>query len=46
LRTVRPGHSNGVDTEILDGLRAGERVVVYPGDKVTDGTRIVPVTVN
>ena len=46
LRTVRPGHSNGVATEILDGLRAGDRVVVYPGDKVTDGTRIEPVTVN
>ncbi len=46
LRTVQAGHSNGVDTEILDGLHEGERVVVYPGDKVIDGTRIEPIEVD
>jgi HlyD family secretion protein len=46
LRTVQAGHSNGVDTEILDGLHEGDRVVVYPGDKVVDGTRIEPIEIN
>jgi HlyD family secretion protein len=46
LRTVQAGHSNGVDTEILDGLHEGERVVIYPGDKVVDGTRIEPIELN
>lgn len=45
LRTVKVGHSNTLDTEILDGLREGDRVVVYPGDKITDGTRVQPIEV-
>jgi len=45
-RTVKVGHSNGVATEILDGLQASDDVIVYPGDKVTDGTRVTPLTVN
>jgi HlyD family secretion protein len=40
LRVVKTGRSNGVLTEILEGLHEGERLVVYPGDKVTDGTRV------
>lgn len=44
-RTVKVGRGNGVQTEILDGLRAGDRVVVYPGDKVFDGTRVTPLVV-
>jgi HlyD family secretion protein len=39
-RTVRPGRSNGVLTEILDGVAAGDRLVMYPGDKVSDGDRV------
>ena len=46
LRAVKIGHGNGVDTEILEGLREGEKVVVYPGDKVADGTRVAPIQVN
>ncbi len=40
LRRVKVGRSNGVLTEILDGLSEGARLVVYPGDKVVDGTRV------
>lgn len=40
LRTVKVGHTNGLETEIVDGLKEGERVVVYPGDKVADGSRV------
>lgn len=46
LRTVTVGHSNGVNTEVLEGLRDGEQVVVYPGDKVTAGTRVAKIVVN
>jgi HlyD family secretion protein len=45
LRPVKPGHGNGVETEILDGLSEGERVVVYPGDKIEDGSRVEPISV-
>lgn len=40
LRTVKVGRSNGVQTEVLEGLRPGDRLIVYPGDKVRDGTRV------
>lgn len=46
LRAVTPGRSNGVDTEILGGLAAADRVIVYPGDKVTEGTRVQPLAVS
>ena len=45
LRRVRPGRSNGVETEIVAGLREAERVIMYPGDKVRDGARVVPLTI-
>jgi HlyD family secretion protein len=40
LRTIRPGRRNGSDVEVLDGLRPGERVVLYPTDNVVEGVRI------
>ena len=46
LRTVKAGHTNGLETEIIDGLRAGDRVIVYPGDKIADGVRINPMVVS
>ncbi|HWA09918.1 MAG TPA: HlyD family efflux transporter periplasmic adaptor subunit [Opitutaceae bacterium] len=45
LRTVKVGHTNGVQGEILGGLNEGDRVIVYPGDKVADGTRVTPLVV-
>jgi HlyD family secretion protein len=38
---VRVGHDDGLQAEVLDGLQPGERVVVHPGDRVDEGTRIV-----
>ena len=46
LRTIKTGRSNGVLTEVLGGLRAGEQVVVYPGDKVVDGTSVSALVVS
>jgi len=40
LRTIKIGRTNGVETEILDGLAESARVVVYPGDKVRNGARV------
>ena len=40
LRTVRIGRRNGAAAEVLDGLREGERVVLYPTDNVEDGARV------
>lgn len=45
LRVVKVGRSNGVETEIIDGLTEGSQVVVYPGDKVVDGTRVAALSV-
>ena len=44
-RVVQAGRSNGLATEVVDGLREGERVVVYPGDKIEDGVRVRELTV-
>jgi HlyD family secretion protein len=40
LRHVRTGQSNGLETEVHDGLSANERVVVHPSDKIQDGVAV------
>lgn len=42
LQPVAIGHSNGLETEILDGLSENETVVAYPSDKIKDGVAIKP----
>jgi HlyD family secretion protein len=37
---VAVGHMNGFEAEVLDGLNAGDEVVVHPSDRVSDGARI------
>jgi HlyD family secretion protein len=44
LRRVEVGRSNGVQAEVLSGLVEGERVVMYPGDKVGDEVRVASLT--
>ena len=41
LRPVRIGRRSGSEAEVVDGLRAEERVVLYPTDNVEDGVRVV-----
>jgi HlyD family secretion protein len=41
-RRVVTGRSNGLQTQVLDGLAEGDEVVVHPGDRVADGVRIEP----
>lgn len=45
LRVVKVGHSSGAETQILDGLREGETVILYPGDRIRAGQRVRPVTI-
>ncbi len=40
LRTVKLGHRNGLQAEVLDGLSPGEQVVLYPSELVTAGTQV------
>ncbi len=42
-RRVVPGRNNGLQVQILSGLREGERVVVHPDDRISEGTRIRPL---
>jgi HlyD family secretion protein len=42
LRAVRIGRRNGLEAQVLDGLRPGERVILHPADTLTDGQRIEP----
>jgi HlyD family secretion protein len=39
-RRIDIGRRNGVAAEIVGGLNEGERVVLYPSDRVVDGARI------
>jgi HlyD family secretion protein len=39
-RAVKVPHRNGVEAVIEDGVRAGERVIVYPSDALRDGAKI------
>jgi HlyD family secretion protein len=40
LRHVELGLDNGLEAEITTGLEAGERVVLQPGDRVSEGVRL------
>jgi HlyD family secretion protein len=38
---VTLGRSNGLEAQVLDGLAPGDRVVLHPSDRVTDGVEVV-----
>lgn len=42
LQTVHVGHTNGIETEILDGLSTGDQVILHPSDRVRSGVKVVP----
>jgi RND family efflux transporter MFP subunit len=42
-REVQLGRDFGTDIEVLQGLNAGETVVVHPGDDLPEGTAVDPV---
>jgi HlyD family secretion protein len=40
LRPVHVGRRNGIEAQVVDGLSAGDQVILHPGDRVTDGGRV------
>ena len=40
LTHVELGHRNDNEAEVVTGLNAGDRVILYPGDRITDGVTI------
>ena len=46
LRRVQVGRSSGIEMQILDGLKAGEEVILYPGDRVHERERVKPIQIS
>ncbi|GAA3768140.1 efflux RND transporter periplasmic adaptor subunit [Terriglobus aquaticus] len=44
LRNLTLGRDFGASTEVLNGLRPGDMVILSPGDNVTDGAKVDPHT--
>ncbi|MDP6444452.1 MAG: HlyD family efflux transporter periplasmic adaptor subunit [Pirellulaceae bacterium] len=42
LRQVRLGEQNDLEAQVLDGLQAGEIVIVHPSDKIADNVVVQP----
>jgi HlyD family secretion protein len=42
LLPIELGRRNGLEAQVLSGLRAGQEVVVHPADTLADGSRVVP----
>jgi HlyD family secretion protein len=40
LRAVKVGHSSETETEVLEGLKDGDEVILYPGDRIKEGLRV------
>ena len=45
LRLLKAGRSSGTETQILEGLKPGEQVIVYPGSRVRDGQSVRPIKI-
>jgi HlyD family secretion protein len=45
LRAVKVGRSSGNETQILEGLKPSDPVILNPGNRVTAGQRVKPVKV-
>jgi len=45
LRAVKVGQSSGTETQVLEGLKEGDEVILYPGDRLHDGQRVKPIRI-
>jgi len=45
MRPVKAGRSGGGEVQILDGLRQGEQVILYPGSRVREGQRVTQIVI-
>ena len=39
-RPVKIGRSSGTETEVIEGLKDSDEVILYPGDRIHDGLRV------
>lgn len=39
-QSIKVGHRNGRQAEVLSGLSAGDRIVLHPSDRIADGVRV------
>lgn len=46
LRKTTIGHNNGIQAEVLGGLEAGDKVILYPGAGLSDGSRVTKRILN
>ncbi|MBI4658587.1 MAG: efflux RND transporter periplasmic adaptor subunit [Verrucomicrobia bacterium] len=46
LRPVQVGRSSGAEAQIMEGLKEGETVILYPGDRVKEGQRVRAIEVS
>jgi len=42
LVPVKAGRSSGTEIQVTDGLKEGDEVILYPGDRIKDGQRVRP----
>jgi HlyD family secretion protein len=42
LTLVKPGRTNGLETQILEGLDEGDTVILHPSDRIKDGVPVTP----
>ena len=40
LRPVKVGQAGATEMQVLQGLKAGDAVILYPGSRVQDGDRV------
>lgn len=40
LHSVKIGRASNTETEVLEGLREGDEVILYPGDRIKEGLRV------
>jgi HlyD family secretion protein len=40
---VRIGKSNGLETQILQGVEESDRLIEHPPESVVDGTKVAPL---
>jgi HlyD family secretion protein len=45
LRQVKAGRSSGIETHVLEGLKQGDQVILYPGSRVHVGQTVKPIKI-
>ena len=43
LQIVKAGRASNTEMQVLEGLKEGDEVILYPGDRITEGQRVKPV---